>query len=90
MARNNRCPNCHRSRGSMTHKTKCLGKGRGDERAKARSSRAARKAGLVRASSISWLAGGATPTTPSGGDVVIMASESFYSDRAANAEAVPA
>jgi hypothetical protein len=88
MGRDNRCPNCGRSRGSMTHKTRCLGHSRGAERAKARSARSARRAGLVHGGTISWLSGGATPTTPASGDVVIMASESFYRDAAA--EAVPA
>jgi hypothetical protein len=74
----------------MTHKTRCLGHSRGAERAKARSSRAARRAGMVHGGTISWLSGGATPTTPSGGDVVILASESFYRDADRSAEAVPA
>jgi hypothetical protein len=88
MGRDNHCPSCGRSRGSMTHKTRCLGHSRGAERAKNRGARAARRAGLVHGGTISWLAGGATPTTPAAGDVVIMASESFYRDAAA--EAVPA
>jgi len=85
MAYGNKCPKCGRSFGSMTHRVKCLGKSRGAERAKAREAAARRRAGMVRGSRRGWGGLGASPLGTAG-TVTIMASESFYADRAQRAE----
>lgn len=93
MRSSNRCPRCGRSRGSMTHRVKCLGKSRSTERAKAREAAANRRAGRVRGSRRWSGGGGASPLSSPGPAVTIMASESFYSDqrpRDSAREAVPA
>ena len=87
MARN-KCPRCGRSPGSMTHRVKCLGKSRGAERAKAREAAARRRVGMVRGSRRWSGGGGASPLSSPGPAVTIMASESFYADRAERADEV--
>lgn len=92
MGRDNRCPRCGRSRGSMTHKTKCLGHSRGAERAKNREAAARRRAGLVRGSR-AWWGGSGSPSAPAIAgptSVGLVADGSFYTDRAAAASTAPA
>lgn len=83
--RTDACPRCGRSRGSMAHKTKCLGKSRSEERSKNRERRARAHIGRVSwrawSGSVSGVSVSSSTSAPVAGVVM---SANFFADRAAD------